>query len=102
MFFERFFNMHVAKNGLEGLNKFNENKDIDLIITDLSMPKMSGVEMIKEIRKINTEIPIYALTAFFDDVKYVDECFELGVQRIIPKPMNIKEIMNFIEKDLYL
>ena len=45
----------VACNGKEGLEKFEENKDINLILTDINMPKMGGLEMCAQIRKTNNE-----------------------------------------------
>lgn len=99
-FFENFHNIYEAKNGLEGLKLFDEIKDIELIITDLSMPEMNGLEMIKKIREVNQDIKIYALTAFFDDKKYINECENQNVTRIISKPMNVNKMMGFIKEDL--
>ena len=63
-----FFSMvHVAKNGKEGLRTFLENQDeIDLILTDLNMPELNGIEMIKKIRTIDNKIPIIFATAHSD------------------------------------
>ena len=53
-----FFNkVYFAVNGLDGLEKF-ENNSIDLILTDITMPLMNGLDMSKEIKKINQDIPI--------------------------------------------
>ena len=49
--------VYVAQNGLEGLELYKENQnDIDLIISDINMPKMNGLDMCEQIRKINNEI----------------------------------------------
>ncbi len=55
-----------AKNGKDGLEKYYDNQDINLILTDINMPKMGGLEMCKEIRKTNKEIPIVITTAHSD------------------------------------
>lgn len=53
-----FFNtIVVGLDGKDGLEKFNTN-EIDLVITDINMPHMSGLDMIEGIRKNNKEIPI--------------------------------------------
>ena len=53
-----FFNtIVVSLDGKDGLEKFNTN-EIDLVITDINMPHMSGLDMIEGIRKNNKEIPI--------------------------------------------
>ncbi len=56
----------VACNGKEGLEEFNKNPDINLILTDINMPKMGGLEMCEEIRKEDKEIPIVITSAHSD------------------------------------
>jgi len=51
-----------AENGEEALNKFNEEGDIEMILTDWNMPIMNGLTLVKEIRKINDDIPIVMIT----------------------------------------
>lgn len=73
----------TAKNGKEGVEKFKELKP-DLVITDLVMPILNGVEMSKEIRAISKKIPIIAITAFEDeeiDRDYIDYKLSKPVDR---------------------
>ncbi len=64
LFLRKFFdNVVVCKDGQEGLSEFLKNKDFNVVITDILMPIMNGVEMVKEIRKINTDVFIVFLTA---------------------------------------
>ncbi len=58
--------VYMASNGREGLEKFHTEKP-DLIITDIEMPVMNGLEMIEEIRKTDPGIPIMVITAFSDE-----------------------------------
>lgn len=54
-----------AENGKEAIEKFQANKsDLDLIIMDTKMPEMDGLQAIKAIREINSEIPIIAMASF--------------------------------------
>ncbi len=60
---------HVwAKNGVQAIKKFKENKDIDLILMDIQMPIMNGIEASEKIKKLNPNIPIIALTAFVSEI----------------------------------
>ena len=60
---KRFFkSITVAIDGKDGLEKFKEN-NFDMILTDINMPNMNGLEMAKEIKSINKSIPILILSA---------------------------------------
>ena len=100
-----FFSMvHVAKNGKEGLRTFLENQDeIDLILTDLNMPELNGIEMIKKIRTIDNKIPIIFATAHSDS-EFLAEAIKLRVQEYIVKPIDIRYLLslfNDIVSNLY-
>lgn len=100
-----FFSMvHVAKNGKEGLRTFLENQDeIDLILTDLNMPELNGIEMIKKIRTIDNKIPIIFATAHSDS-DFLAEAIKLRVQEYIVKPIDVRYLLslfNDIVSNLY-
>ena len=84
-----FGHVYAAQNGQEGLEIFKHSRP-DLIISDISMPLMNGIEMVKNIREINQNIPIILFTAF-SDKEYLLESINLGIDRYINKPLN-KEI----------
>jgi signal transduction histidine kinase/ActR/RegA family two-component response regulator len=56
--------LYHAKNGIEALDLFKQNKEIDLVFMDLKMPVMDGFEATKELRKLNPRIPIIAQTSY--------------------------------------
>jgi CheY-like chemotaxis protein len=56
----------TASNGKEALELFNHHGDIDLIITDINMPEMNGLELISEIKNIDENIPILITSANSD------------------------------------
>jgi len=92
-----FFNeITVASDGLKGLEKFNKEK-FNLIISDIIMPQMNGIEMLKEIRKIDNEVPALFFSAF-NDSKYFIELIELGVDAFILKPINDVQFLKAIGK----
>ena len=61
--------IYVASNVQEGLQKF-QNTLPDIIITDIQMPKMTGLEMIEQIRKTDQETPVI-VTSSYEDSKYL-------------------------------
>jgi CheY-like chemotaxis protein len=89
----------VADNGKDGLSKFT-NDDFDLIITDLSMPVMDGVTMIKEIRKINLTIPIIVTTAFGSQNEEVEKLTEIGASAYILKPVDVMKLLKIIDESI--
>ena len=84
------FNTYEAVDGEDALNVMDKNY-IDLIITDIMMPKMNGYELIKELREADYNIPILVITAKsdLDDKK---EGYKLGADDYIVKPIDIDEL----------
>jgi len=94
---ENFFvNITVAHDGKEGYG-FYEDRDFDLIISDIRMPRMSGLEMIRLIRKENDSIPIIVTTAH-QEVEYLLDCIELNVSGYLLKPIQLKQLTKVIKQ----
>ena len=89
------FQVLEAGNGEEAMDIFYREKDINLIILDVMMPKMDGWEVCREIRK-TSKVPIIMLTARSDER---DELlgFELGVDEYISKPFSPKILVARVE-----
>lgn len=83
----QFYCNHVyeASNGKDGLEKYKELKP-DIIITDIKMPKLNGIEMIKEIRKNDKNVKIIIATAFLE-TSYLIDAVELGLIKYLVKPI---------------
>ena len=86
--------LYVAKNGQEGLELF-EKYQPDLIITDIQMPIMTGIKMIKLIKQNNTNVPIVIITAF-NDTDYLFEAIKLNVTNYLTKPLNLFALSNVL------
>jgi len=87
----------IASDGKEGLQLFRENSErISLVISDISMPNMNGIEMSQEIRKVNSEIPIILLTAH-DDASLVLNALNAGVNHYMLKPINTNKLQSEVE-----
>ena len=71
------------------LEKYKEH-NIDLILTDIHMPKKNGLEMVKNIRETNKEIPILILSAYNESRFFLDS-IKYGVDGYIVKPMEMTQ-----------
>jgi diguanylate cyclase (GGDEF)-like protein len=90
--------VYVAQDGQEGLKIFEENKDdIDLIISDINMPKMDGLSMCEAIKKINHEIPL-VITSAHNDTNFLRRSIEIGVTTYAMKPIDLYQLMESIIK----
>lgn len=90
----------VASNGQEGLDLFKEHEnEIDLIITDVNMPIINGLEMVKEIKKINMNIPIIVATAF-SNKEYLLEAIDIGIDKYVLKPIDISKLLQVMSQSL--
>jgi len=87
----------LAENGKVGLDRFIESPDFDLIITDINMPKMGGLEMCAEIRKINHEIPI-VITSAHNDPNFLKQATNVGVDAYTMKPVDLYQLIESIIK----
>ena len=88
------FNILHARNGLEAINLWQENK-VDLILMDIKMPVMNGLDAIREIRKTDKEIPIIVQSAYTSD-ENKESAALLGSNDFITKPINKSELIEKI------
>ena len=89
-------------NGVEGLEEFKKSK-FDLVISDISMPRMNGVEMAKNIKMINSDMPIIIITAHQESA-YLLDCIRYSVDGYLLKPIKIeqvKEVLLKVSEKLY-
>lgn len=93
-----FKKIYLAEDGLKGLEVFKENLDsIDIIISDINMPNMSGIEFLKEVREIDKNIPFIFLTAH-TDVKFLQESIKYNATEYISKPLDIHFLIEKVSK----
>jgi putative two-component system response regulator len=95
-----FMHVDVAVDGKEALDKYINNK-YDIVITDIQMPNMGGLELISNIRKHNEQQEIIINSAY-TETEFSDEAAKYNVTHYIRKPININEIVkilnDFIDK----
>ncbi len=88
-----------AENGEEAVSIFKENPDIDVILMDIRMPEMGGLEATKFIRSVNRNIPIIAFTAFaLSDDEAI--AMEFGCDDYISKPVRPDFLLKKINEHL--
>ena len=88
--------LYVASDGVEGLELYAQYRP-DLIITDVQMPRMNGLEMIEKIRESDSEIPIM-ITSAYNDTNFLLDSINMGVDGYILKPLDFAMMMQKIEK----
>jgi len=89
-------NIHVFENGKLALDSFDELCP-DLIITDIRMPVMDGLEMAYNIKKKNPNIPIIVTTGHNDEDLFL-KSIDIGIDKYIKKPVNFSELIETIKK----
>ena len=87
-----------AVDGQDGLAKFNEG-DYDLVIADLKMPRMTGVEFIRELKRINKDVVVMVITGYSDLTSAV-ETLTLGAYDYIEKPVSVERFRAALERGL--
>jgi len=90
-----FGDFHIASDGARALEIFNK-EPIDLLLVDIELPKMNGIELIKRIRKTNKDVPIIVISAY-TKTDYLLESVELGLNKYIVKPLTSKKIHELLE-----
>ena len=91
-------NFHTARNGKMALEKFQQEGDFDLIVTDINMPVMNGLELIKNIREeLNSDIPIVIMSAHTEP-EYIKSAEELGVKNYLLKPFDFIKFINLVSE----
>ena len=93
-------NALMAENGEEGLQYF-DGRDIDLLITDLNMPKMDGIELVSRVRKIDKYkfLPVLMLTTERNEAK-IKMCQDVKITSWVQKPYNFERFLKIVKKCL--
>lgn len=91
-FLGRFFpDIVLAEDGAIGLSKYKE-RSFDVVITDINMPNMNGIEMIEAIKEMNYEQPVL-VTSAYNDSEFLMKFINIDVNRFVLKPFNNKHFL---------
>lgn len=93
------YEFDAVKNGLDCFTLFGQN-DYDLVLTDIQMPGLDGMQVASKIRTMKTtkrDTPIVAMTANAD-LSEVERFHAVGINDVLAKPFNKADLLNCIEK----
>ena len=90
--------IHTTSNGKEALEVIRDQK-IDLVTLDLNMPGLSGIEVLKEIKKIKPDVEIIIVTAE-GSLANVNLAIQSGANDFISKPFHVAEVITIIRKSI--
>ena len=93
-------NIHLAENGLECLKLYREVNP-DLVILDIILPDMDGIEILEEIFNIDRTAKVIMLSAILSD-KNVESAISMGAKACIPKPFDEKSFIQEVNKIISL
>src|SRR5882724_10472575 len=89
----------AAGDGQAALQRLSGSGRVDLLISDLKMPKMTGIELLAETKKLRPDMPVVLMTAFAS-VQTAVEAMKLGAYDYIQKPFDGEEIKMLVERTL--
>ena len=92
------FTVDTANDGEMALEKI-KNNHYDIVLLDLKMPKMDGLTVLEELKKINKNPHVIMLTGV-DDVQTAIECVKLGAKDYIQKPYDPQDLLHIVIKVL--
>lgn len=98
---DEFKDFILARDGDDGLKKFQKYKP-DIVITDIMMPILDGLEMSKEIKNISRYTPIVVLSAF-DEKEKLLQAIDIGIDKYLMKPIDTEDLIDtlrYIAEDL--
>jgi len=92
------YKIYLAQGGEEALTCIQKNK-IDLILLDLRMPGLSGLDTLREIRKISADIDVIIVTAY-GTIANVQQAITCGVSDFITKPFDVFEVLHVVNRTI--
>ena len=86
----------ICRNGLEGFEEV-KNNSYDVVLSDIKMPKMSGVEMAREIKRIKPDLPVIIMTSLRKE-NLIKEVLDEGAFSCIYKPLDFDHLLKLIQQ----
>jgi PAS domain S-box-containing protein len=101
---QRFFEMAghqvtLAADGQEGLVKFENSPDIDLVLADIRLPKMDGLEVLGEIKKRDSSVQVILMTGY-SEKEFAIQALRLGADDYVEKPFQLEDLSHIVQRAL--
>lgn len=90
--------VHMAGSGMEAIEQVKKH-DPDLVVMDMKMPRMNGLEVLKHLRKMDFQCPVIMMTAY-GELEIVAQAAKMGVKKHITKPFDLKDLRQMISDTL--
>jgi diguanylate cyclase (GGDEF)-like protein len=87
-------NVYTAENGLEALEMVHRHP-VDLIVTDIRMPRMGGLDFIAKLRSEKIDVPVI-VTSAFNELEYLNQAIDLKVDKFINKPVRVNTLIDVV------
>lgn len=88
-----------ARNGVEALEKLSEQEDIDMVLSDINMPRMDGLTLLEQIPKVDPNIRSVIISAY-GDMKNIRTAMNRGAFDFVTKPLDFKDLRHTIDRTL--
>lgn len=92
---EESFNVLISCDGVEAKDILTKN-DVDIVITDIRMPRMHGIELLHYIKRLDKKIPVIFITGF-SDILEITEAYEVGADGFLAKPFGLDDLLECIK-----
>jgi DNA-binding response OmpR family regulator len=96
------FEVIATTEGDTAISRLLDDKTLDMIILDMKMPKIKGIDILKKMRECGIVLPVIILTGSFDEEKYLSDLRELGYNHddILLKPIDLNVLLAMVNKKL--
>ena len=93
------FSVLAVSSPVEALEEFRKHpKAFDMVITDLTMPEMTGIELAREVHEISPSLPVALMTGYGKDIEYTVPLSQYGICKLLKKPVSISHLSQTIKE----
>ena len=87
----------LAEDGIDGL-RILENKEFDMVLTDINMPNMNGWEFLEKLNSLYPDLPVAIITGYLEYMDSTKYKIDISTRKILRKPIKLKDIRELIKE----